>query len=126
MGTIRKVEDIEVWKEGVKLAIDVVRFANQEGLTFGLKDQIIRSSISIASNVAEGFEYQSKKDFIRFLRYARGSAAELKTQLIIIQANSTSKGELQEYIDRCEILVKKLQKFTNYLTNELNKVEQTN
>jgi len=52
---------------------------------FGFKDQITRAAVSIPSNIAEGFERNSKKDFSNFLRYARGSCAELRTQLYIGQ-----------------------------------------
>ena len=50
---------------------------------FGLKDQMTRSSISIPSNIAEGAERFSNQEFTRFLYIARGSAAELRTQLYI-------------------------------------------
>lgn len=52
---------------------------------YRLAEQIVSSSISISSNIAEGSERDSEKEFIRFLRYASGSAAELITQLTIIE-----------------------------------------
>jgi len=50
---------------------------------FGLKDQMTRAAVSIPSNVAEGAERDSKAEFVRFLHIAKGSAAELRTQLYI-------------------------------------------
>jgi four helix bundle protein len=50
---------------------------------YGLKDQMTRSAVSISSNIAEGAERDSKLEFIRFLHIAKGSAAELRTQLYI-------------------------------------------
>ena len=52
---------------------------------YGLKDQMTRSAVSIASNIAEGAERNSKTEYIRFLHIAKGSAAELRTQVYIAQ-----------------------------------------
>jgi len=52
---------------------------------FSLKDQMIRAALSIPSNIAEGAERDSAKEFIRFLHIAKGSAAELRTQLYIAE-----------------------------------------
>ncbi len=48
-----------------------------------MRDQILRSAISVPSNIAEGAERGSAKDFIRFLHYAKGSCAELRTQIYL-------------------------------------------
>ena len=50
---------------------------------FGLKDQMTRAAVSIPSNIAEGSERDSKQEYIRFVHIAKGSAAELRTQLYI-------------------------------------------
>ncbi|MCB9211412.1 MAG: four helix bundle protein [Ignavibacteriales bacterium] len=77
-----RFEDLEIWKRSVKLSIDV--YKNFEDLKdFGFKDQITRSALSIPSNIAEGFERESNKEFIHFLQYAKGSCGELRTQLFI-------------------------------------------
>ena len=78
-------EDLEVWRRGCQLAVDVC-VANSDSREFALKDQMQRSAISIPSNIAEGSERDSDKDFIRFLRYSKGSCGELRTQLMIHQA----------------------------------------
>ena len=78
----QQFEDLIVWQEGVKLSCDIYRaFSNSK--EYAIKDQIIRRSISIPSNVAEGFERQSDKEFVRFLYYSKGSSGELRTQLYI-------------------------------------------
>ncbi len=74
-------EELEVWKRGCQLAVaihDVLRDTRE----FALRDQMQRAAVSIPSNIAEGAE-RGGKDFERFLRIARGSAAELRTQLYI-------------------------------------------
>ena len=77
-------EELEVWKRGCRLAVDICRaFGNSK--QFVLRDQMQRAAISVPSNVAEGSERDSKPDFIRFLRIAKGSAAELRTQTYIAQ-----------------------------------------
>jgi four helix bundle protein len=74
-------EDLEVWKRGCQLAV-LVYEALKDTREFGLRDQMQRAAVSIPSNIAEGAE-RGGKDFERFLRMARGSAAELRTQLYI-------------------------------------------
>jgi four helix bundle protein len=80
-------ENLEVWKRGCRLAVDVC-VASSKTREFALKDQITRSAISIPSNIAEGAERSSDADFSRFLSYSKGSCGELRTQLMIHQAVS--------------------------------------
>jgi len=77
-------EELEVWKRGCRLAVDICR-AVGNSKQFVLRDQMQRAAISVPSNVAEGSERDRKPDFIRFLRIAKGSAAELRTQTYIAQ-----------------------------------------
>jgi len=79
---LQTFEDLEVWKRGCRLAVDVY-FEFDECKNFTLKDQAQRSATSIPPNIAEGSERGSDADFIRFLRYSKGSCAELRTQLNI-------------------------------------------
>ena len=81
-GSITTFEDLEVWKRGCQFAVDVY-VANYASKDFGLKDQMQRSAVSIPSNIAEGCERDSTPDFIKFLRYSKGSCGELRTQLYI-------------------------------------------
>lgn len=52
---------------------------------FSSKDQLRRAAISISNNIAEGFEYNNNKSFIRFLLYSKGSAGELRSQLYVLR-----------------------------------------
>jgi four helix bundle protein len=93
-------EDLEVWQKACRLAVGIYEVL-KDLKDYGLKDQMTPSAISIASNIAEGSERNSKAEFIRFLNIAKGSAAELRTQIYIacrvgiitdeIQKNLTSE-----------------------------------
>jgi len=81
---LQTFEDLDVWKRASRLAVDAFVSVNNPN-NFALKDQVSRCSLSISSNIAEGYERDSSKDTIRFLRIAKGSCAELRTQLYIAQ-----------------------------------------
>jgi four helix bundle protein len=82
---VQECERLKVWKKAVDLAVDIYlvtqRFPKSE--LYGLTSQLRRSSVSIASNIAEGSGRGSDTEMIRFLTIARGSATELHTQLVI-------------------------------------------
>ena len=100
----KKIEEIEVWKRGCRLAIDFYRVAEKEPLAknWGLRDQIQRAAISISSNIAEGYERDSSAEFRRFLLIAKGSCGELRTQLYIIKAlGLVSDEDVKPLIKEC-------------------------
>jgi four helix bundle protein len=75
-------EDLEVWQRGCRLAVDIFKtFATCRNRT--MQDQVQRAALSVPSNIAEGYERNSNKEFIRFLNIAKGSCGELRTQLYI-------------------------------------------
>jgi len=77
-----RFEDLEVWKRATRLSVAI--FRQLAGLKdFGFKDQITRASLSIPSNIAEGFERISPKECVTFLSYAKGSCGELRTQVYV-------------------------------------------
>jgi len=77
-----KFEDTEVWKRAARLSASIYKEV-AELKDYGFKDQITRSDLSIPSNIAEGFGRMTDKDKSNFLGYARGSCAELRTQIYI-------------------------------------------
>ncbi len=74
-------EDLDVWKRACNLAVFVYEQL-KDTRDFGIKDQMQRAAVSVASNIAEGAE-RGGKDFLRFLTISRGSASELRTQAYI-------------------------------------------
>ena len=82
-------EDLEIWKRLSRLAVTALTSIHNLQ-NFTLKDQLSRGSLSIPSNIAEGNERDSDQDTIRFLRIAKGSCAEFRTQLYIaLKAHTT-------------------------------------
>ena len=107
-------EDLEVWKRLCRLAVRVYELL-RNCKDFGLKDQMTRAAVSVASNIAEGAERGSKPDYIRFLCIAKGSAAELRTQVYISQSigliEKMATVELLEELNELSAMLQGLIKF---------------
>jgi four helix bundle protein len=84
---MRDHTELEVWKLSVAMAAEVYKITSSfpRAETFGLAAQMRRAAISIPSNIAEGAGRRTTKDFIYFIHIARGSLAELETQITIAQ-----------------------------------------
>ena len=118
MATLEKFEDLEVWKLIMDLCADIYRLTNTELLArdFGLKDQIRRSAVSVPSNISEGFERDSKNQFLYFLVIAKGSCGELRTQLKIARMlNYLKEEEYKTINEKCISTSKQLAGFIKYL-----------
>lgn len=85
MAGFKRFEDIDAWKLGRELNREIyaVTASGDFARDFALRDQIRRASISVSSNIAEGFARRSPADFARFLTIARASAAETCSQLYL-------------------------------------------
>lgn len=103
---MKRFEDLDVWKEGCNIAIEIYGVTNDGAFSkdFGLRDQIRRCAVSVPSNIAEGKERETVKELIRYLYIAKGSAAELRTQLFIAYnvgyVNNKMHDQLSEKINR--------------------------
>ncbi len=86
MATFKNFEDLEIWKKAIDLAEKIYLLSSIGELSkdWGMRDQIRRSAASISNNIAEGFEYNNNRDFIKFLRYAKGSTGEFRNQINIL------------------------------------------
>ncbi len=80
---IKKFEDLLVWQKGISLAKEIYLLCSSGKISkdFGLKDQMQRAAVSIPTNIAEGFERTSRKEYLQFLNIAKGSAGELRSRL---------------------------------------------
>ena len=85
MPTITRFEEIEAWQTARELTKLIYLFTEESKFSrdFGLKDQVRRASVSIMSNIAEGFESQTQVQFIRYLGIAKASAGEVRSQLYV-------------------------------------------
>lgn len=111
-----KCERLDVWKRSSRLAVNVYQhFKTCKDYSF--KDQITRSSLSIASNIAEGMEKESEKEKIRYIEIAKGSSAELITQIYIgIEINYINKAEGLTWIKELNEILRMLTGLkTNYV-----------
>jgi four helix bundle protein len=83
MATIKKFEDLDIWKEARKLSLIIFQYSQKENLSkdFRFRDQIRAAAGSVMDNIAEGFERSSRLEFINFLSIVKGSCGEVKSQL---------------------------------------------
>ena len=106
-----KFEDLIVWRESIKLSIEIYHTLKNVK-DFGLRDQMQRASVSIPSNIAEGFDRNTNKDFIQFLYIAKGSCSELRTQLYIAkEINLIPTEKVEELIERMKKVSAMLYKY---------------
>lgn len=83
---IQRFEDLIVWQKAMNLAEEIYRVTKQGEFVkdWGLRDQVRKAAVSIPSNIAEGYERQTTQEYIRFLTIAKGSAGEVRAQLILV------------------------------------------
>jgi len=82
MSDSNSFEDLEVWQRSKALAVEICSIL-RDCRDYGFRDQITRSAVSVPSNISEGAERPGRAEFRQFLGYAKGSAGELRTQIII-------------------------------------------
>ena len=109
-------EDLDVWRTGRALAVEVCRISDGSGFrrSRSLADQLRRAAISVPSNIAEGHQRKYRKEFARFLTIALGSCGEVRTQLHIAAslacADPTRCGALIDAFSRLSAQINQLRK----------------
>ncbi|MBN2524448.1 MAG: four helix bundle protein [Bacteroidales bacterium] len=111
-------KDLKIWKKGMDVVQKTYQLAKQldDKEKYTLRPQLIRSAISIPSNIAEGTCRKSNKDFARFLEIALGSCFELETQLSIVQSNNLAPNI---EFDKLFRLIQEIQKMINSFIRKL-------
>jgi four helix bundle protein len=118
MATAQQFEDLRVWQDARKLVSDVYAATKQRSFArdYELCGQIRRAAVSTMSNIAEGFERGSKREFIQFLTVAKGSNGEVRSQLYVAldqeYLNEQSFSALRE---AALALSRRLARFISYL-----------
>ncbi len=104
-------ENLEIWQEAVELAARVYDLFHG-CRDFGFRDQVQRASVSVSSNIAEGYERDSNVEFIRFLFIAKASCGEVRSQAYLAQRvkliDDRLAAELIEHARRISRRIKKL------------------
>jgi four helix bundle protein len=101
-------EELAVWQRSSQLCVALYRALNGSQ-QWSYRDQITRAALSVPSNIAEGYERGSRKEYIQFLRVAKGSCAEVRTQLYVgaaagLLAKDVADGLLAEATELSKML----------------------
>ncbi len=118
MAKINSFEDIKAWQKARELNKEIYKVSNSGSFSkdFGFKDQIRRASVSILSNIAEGFERDGSKEFKQFLSIAKGSAGEVRAQLYVcLDLEYITKEEFEKLNSLVIETSKMISGFINYL-----------
>ncbi len=121
MAKIERFEEIKAWGLAKDLVAAIYRLSGEGRFSqdFGLRDQIRKASVSVMSNIAEGFERGSKKEFVRFLRIAKGSSGEVRSQLYVaLELGYVNPVEFGRLKTKTEDVSKTLSGFINYLVQK--------
>lgn len=108
--SIQSFTDLDTWKEGHKLVIEIYRVTKNYPLDeqFGLTSQIRRAAVSITSNIAEGFSRHSYADKAHFYTIAHGSLTELQNQLLVSRDVGYITSEVFETLAEQSVITHKL------------------
>ncbi len=118
MPVYRDFEDLPIWKESRDLAVWIYKLTKEGRLAkdWCLTNQIRSASLSISSNIAEGFDRSSRKEFIRFLYIAKGSVSEVRSQILIcIELGYVNKNESEILLERTKSLSKQIGALISFL-----------
>ncbi len=126
MPTITRFEDIEAWQTARELTRQIYELTGhgQFAGDFGLRDQMRRASVSIMSNIAEGFESRTGQLFIEYLGRAKASAGELRAQIYIARdimyLNQSDFSQLFDLCDKCSRQISRLMQYLAHQPKSIN------
>jgi four helix bundle protein len=118
MATITCFEEIEAWQTARTLTKRIYELTGEGSFArdFGLRDQMRRASVSIMSNIAEGFESRTKALFIDFLGRAKASAGEVRAQAYVaLDVGHLDQGYFEELFELADKCSRQISRFMTYL-----------
>ena len=119
---IERFEDIKAWQEArvlVGMVYAAVGADRGFGSDFGFREQIQGAAVSVMSNIAEGFSRRSTKEFTQFLFIAKGSAAEVQSQLYVaFDRDYIDQQKLDELYSKSDEIARLISGFIRYLLNK--------
>lgn len=121
---VETFEDLDIWNRAIALYVEVYEASKGPRFKFelGIRDQLIRATLSISNNIAEGFEYENNLQFIRFLRYAKGSAGEVRSMLHAIHRTKQIDDQThKQLVERVPVISKSIKNFLKYLSEHRKK-----
>lgn len=115
---MKTFEELNIWKLSKTLCVNIYNNRNEKyKKDFGFKDQIQRAAVSIMSNIAEGFERGSNKDFIKFLYYSKASCGEVRSLLTLAsELGYLEPLDYNQLYESCIDLSKQISNFIKYLS----------
>lgn len=128
MSTVKSFEELTIWQEARELTNKIYilskRFPKEE--LYGLTSQIRRASVSIMSNIAEGFNRRSTKEFINFLIISRASISEVQNDLYIsLDLNYINKEEFETIYNHAQKISMSINKLITYLRSQVKTYPKT-
>jgi len=119
---IERFEDIKAWQEArvlVKIIYDAIKSNKNFTGDYKFREQIHSAAVSAMSNIAEGFSRRSTKEFVQFLFIAKGSVAEVQSQLYIsLDQNYINEEEFNELYSKADEVARLISGFVQYLLNK--------
>ncbi len=120
----KSFEEFEVYKKSILLTKLVFELLNNKNFDneFGFKDQMKRAVVSITNNIAEGSEYNNNRQFIRYLKYSKGSCAEVRNMLLLSrELGFCDEENIQISYDLSIEISQNISNFIKYLNTKLEK-----
>ena len=114
-------EDLFIWQKAVEYAKEIYLITNKKDLIsdYGLKDQMRRAAVSISTNIAEGFERRSRKEYLNFLNIAKGSAGEMRSLIYVaFQIGYIDEKEHKQLREKSKFL-------SGSITNHINAINKS-
>lgn len=115
MSKVKTFEDLRIWQQAMGLSVDIYKFSKTMTDSYS-KNQLNRAALSISNNIAEGFERDSKKTFLYFLKVAKGSCGEVRNMLHFLRdTEQINEQEFTVFYERSISVSKQINGLISYL-----------